>query len=219
MVLLVLGDFLICLWPDAQEADLGPGVQWAAGASFWNPNLQPFPGREAGHREGVSFPTSPGWLPPDLGHQSPVLQPHALSLTSVCSRGIFFKCMNVWENLHVGTISYLHLWLFMKSQNCGENREPQRCQDTLGKVVCSPLAVPSASFWRAPRGTWLSSSSVLNHRALRVLVTPAPARTLPCILSQSPLGNCVSLDVVEGPCRTLTLSREVAPTTVLGPWS
>lgn len=145
-VLFILGGFPD-LCPDTQGADLGAGVQWAAGASLWNPNPQPFPGREAGHREGVSFPTSPGWPPQDLGHQcsSPML----CLLQANVPVG-FFKCMNVWENLHVGTTSYLHLWLFMKSQNCSEDREPQRCQDTLGEVMSSPLDTPSASFGRTP---------------------------------------------------------------------
>lgn len=64
---------------------------------------------------------------------------------------LMHECL--WEHLHLGTLSCLHLWLFMKAQNCSEDREPQRCQDTLGELVSSLLAVASASFQRVPRGT------------------------------------------------------------------
>lgn len=70
-ILFIPGDFLIRLWPDPQVADLGARVQQAAGASLWNPNLQPFPGKEAGHREGCELPYI-AWLAAS-GSRSPVL--------------------------------------------------------------------------------------------------------------------------------------------------
>lgn len=64
-------DFLICLWPDTQVAELQAGMQWAAGASLWNPNPQPFPDREAGHRAECELPYI-AWLAAS-GSRSPVL--------------------------------------------------------------------------------------------------------------------------------------------------
>lgn len=52
----------------------------------------------------------------------------------------------LWENLHIGTTSYLHLRLFTESQNCSEVREPQGCQDILGEALSRLLVAPSASF-------------------------------------------------------------------------
>lgn len=148
-----------------------------------------FPWQRGSHREGCELPMLPGWPPQDLGHQcsSPTL---SLSPARV-PVGFFLMHECLWEHLHVDTISYLHLWLFMKSQNCSEDREPQRCQDTLGEVVSSPLAAPSASLQRVPRGTWSGSSSTLSHKALRLPVPLAPALTVLCVLSPSPSGDCL----------------------------
>lgn len=60
------GDFLICLWPDPQVADLGARVQQAA---FGTPTFSLSLAKRQVTGRGVSFPTLPGWQPRDLGHQ------------------------------------------------------------------------------------------------------------------------------------------------------
>lgn len=175
---------LIHLWlDDAQGADLGAGVQWVAGASLWNPNAWPSPGREAGHREGCELPTGPGWLPGDLGHQSsgPTF---CLSQARVPVGFFFFKHECLWGNLHIGTISYLHLWLFTKPQNCTEVREPRGCQDALGEVVSRLLVAPFGGPWGG--GTWSGSSPYRATRHSGSLHSGRSPGCSACVLSRSP---------------------------------